>query len=45
MPFNRYNDEFVFVAFDSAPTVDSEIYSKMDPSVRDAHESQVKLLV
>lgn len=32
------------MAFDSAPTADSEIYSKLDHSVRDAHESQVSYL-
>lgn len=38
--FDRYNDQFVVATFDSAPTADSEIYNKMDKSVRDAHESQ-----
>lgn len=38
--FDRYDDQFVMATFDNAPTVDSEIYSKLDKSVRDAHESQ-----
>lgn len=29
------------VAFDGAPTADSEIFSKLDDSVRDEHESRV----
>lgn len=28
-------------AFDGDPTADSEVYSKLDKSVRDDHESQV----
>ena len=40
----RYDDQFVVVAFDSAPTADSEIYGKLDHSVRDAHGSQVSYL-
>lgn len=39
--FGRYDDQFVVATFDGAPTADSEIYSKMDKSVRDAHESRV----
>lgn len=31
-------------SFDSAPTADSEIYSKLDKTVRDSHESQVSFL-
>lgn len=31
--------------YDSAPTADSETYSKLDKTVRDACESQVKLLI
>ena len=42
---NRYDDQFVLAAFDSAPTADSEIYNKLDHSTRDAHESQVIHLV
>ncbi|KAI8544508.1 hypothetical protein RHMOL_Rhmol08G0302600 [Rhododendron molle] len=38
--FERYDDQFVIATFDSAPTADSELYSKLDKSVRDAHESQ-----
>ncbi|XP_059645095.1 protein PAF1 homolog [Cornus florida] len=38
--FDRYDDPFVIAAFDSAPTADSETYSKLDKSVRDAYESQ-----
>ncbi|EXB74581.1 hypothetical protein L484_026278 [Morus notabilis] len=41
--FDRYDDQFVLAAFDSAPTADSEVYSKMDQSIRDAHESQAVL--
>jgi hypothetical protein len=37
----RYDDQFVVAAFDNAPTVDSEMYSKMDKSVRDLSESRV----
>ncbi|XAR50684.1 hypothetical protein NMG60_11005078 [Bertholletia excelsa] len=37
--FDRYDDQFVVVTFDSAPTAESETYSKLDKSVRDAHES------
>ncbi|PSS09766.1 hypothetical protein CEY00_Acc12681 [Actinidia chinensis var. chinensis] len=38
--FERYEDQFVIVTFDGAPTADSEVYSKLDKSVRDAHESR-----
>ncbi|XWS20224.1 hypothetical protein CRYUN_Cryun31cG0081700 [Craigia yunnanensis] len=38
--FDRYNDQFVMVAFDGAPTADSEIFSKLHGSVRDEHESR-----
>jgi len=38
---NRSEERFVIAAFDSAPTADSEIHSKLDPTVRDAFESQV----
>lgn len=38
--FDRYEDQFVLAAFDSAPTADSEIHSKLDQTVREAFESQ-----
>lgn len=38
--FDRYDEQFVMVAFDSAPTADSEIFSKLHDSVRDEHESR-----
>ncbi|XWS16291.1 hypothetical protein CRYUN_Cryun34aG0072400 [Craigia yunnanensis] len=38
--FDRYNDQFVMVAFDGAPTADTEIFSKLHGSVRDEHESR-----
>ncbi|XVF26848.1 hypothetical protein REPUB_Repub14bG0054700 [Reevesia pubescens] len=38
---DRIDDQFVMVAFDSAPTADSEIFSKLHDSVRDEHESRV----
>ncbi|TYJ46644.1 hypothetical protein E1A91_A02G133200v1 [Gossypium mustelinum] len=38
--FDRHNDQFVTVAFDGAPTADSEIFSKLHGSVRDEHESR-----
>ncbi|XP_023921847.2 protein PAF1 homolog [Quercus suber] len=38
--FDRSEERFVIAAFDSAPTADSEIHSKLDPTVRDAFESQ-----
>lgn len=41
----RYDDPFVVVAFDSAPTADSETFNKLDQSIRDAHESQVSFEV
>lgn len=41
--YDRYDDQFVLAAFDSAPTADSEIYNKLDHSTRDAHESQAIL--
>lgn len=37
----RFDDRFVTVTFDSDPTADSELYNKLDRSVRDVHESQV----
>ncbi|KAL2516275.1 Protein PAF1-like protein [Forsythia ovata] len=36
--FERYDDQFVFASFDSAPTADSEIYSKLNTADRDEHE-------
>ncbi|XP_058086622.1 protein PAF1 homolog [Magnolia sinica] len=38
--FDRSDDQFVVAAFDSDPTADSEIYNKLDRSVRDEHESR-----
>ncbi|WCJ40870.1 hydroxyproline-rich glycoprotein family protein [Euphorbia peplus] len=38
--FDRYDDKFVSVTFDGAPTADSEFYSKLDGNVRDACESR-----
>ncbi|XP_061358373.1 protein PAF1 homolog isoform X2 [Gastrolobium bilobum] len=38
--FDRYDDQFVVAAFDNAPTADSEMYTKLDKSVRDAYESK-----
>ncbi|CAM8960829.1 unnamed protein product [Rhodiola kirilowii] len=38
--FDRYNDQFVIAAFDSAPTADSDAFSKLDSSVREAQESR-----
>ncbi|XP_060205807.1 protein PAF1 homolog [Lycium barbarum] len=38
--FDRIEDPFVLANFDSAPTADSETYSKLDKTVRDAYESQ-----
>ncbi|KAJ7951710.1 RNA polymerase II-associated, Paf1 [Quillaja saponaria] len=38
--FDRYDDQFVVAAFDSAPTADSEIYKKMDKTAREVHESR-----
>jgi len=32
------------VGFDSDPTADSEAYSKLDRSIRDEQESQVKIV-
>ncbi|XP_077248183.1 protein PAF1 homolog isoform X2 [Tasmannia lanceolata] len=37
--FDRYDDRFVMAAFDGDPTADSELYNKLDQSVRDEHES------
>lgn len=38
--FARKDDKFVSVAFDNAPTADSEIYSKLDQPVREVCESR-----
>ncbi|XP_027334843.1 protein PAF1 homolog [Abrus precatorius] len=38
--FDRYDEQFVVAAFDNAPTADSEMYAKLDKSVRDAFESK-----
>ncbi|KAJ1388736.1 RNA polymerase II associated factor Paf1 [Sesbania bispinosa] len=38
--FDRYDDQFVVAAFDNAPTADSEMYTKLDKSVRDVYESR-----
>ncbi|KDP40860.1 hypothetical protein JCGZ_24859 [Jatropha curcas] len=38
--FDRQGDKFVMVTFDNSPTADSETYSKLDQSVRDACESK-----
>ncbi|KAM7476005.1 hypothetical protein LguiB_023248 [Lonicera macranthoides] len=38
--FERYDDQFVIATFDNAPTADSELYGKLEKTVRDAHESQ-----
>ncbi|KAK7294260.1 hypothetical protein RJT34_17147 [Clitoria ternatea] len=41
--FDRYDDQFVVAAFDNAPTAESEMYAKLDKSVRDACESKALL--
>ncbi|KAL1199384.1 PAF1-like protein [Cardamine amara subsp. amara] len=41
--FDRYNEQFVVANFDSAPTADSELFGKLDPSIRDEHESRAIL--
>ncbi|KAJ4831087.1 Protein PAF1 [Turnera subulata] len=38
--FDRYDDKFVTVTFDGAPTADSEFYNKLDQSARDDYESR-----
>ncbi|KAL4309185.1 hypothetical protein GQ457_01G040330 [Hibiscus cannabinus] len=38
--FDRYDDQFVMVAFDGAPTADSEIFNKLHGSSRDEYESR-----
>ncbi|KAK7261770.1 hypothetical protein RIF29_28089 [Crotalaria pallida] len=37
---DRKNDQFVIAAFDNAPSMDSEVFSKLDKPVRDGHESR-----
>lgn len=39
---DRYDDQFVVANFDSAPTADSEIYSKLNTGDRDEHEQRVR---
>lgn len=39
---NRYEDQFAYASFDSAPTADSEIYSKLNAADRDEHERCVR---
>ncbi|KAG7590908.1 RNA polymerase II associated factor Paf1 [Arabidopsis suecica] len=41
--FDRYDEQFVVANFDSAPTADSEFFGKLDPSIRDEHESRAIL--
>ncbi|XP_010417804.1 PREDICTED: protein PAF1 homolog [Camelina sativa] len=41
--FDRYDEQFVVGNFDSAPTADSEFFGKLDPSIRDEHESRAIL--
>ncbi|KAI4331256.1 hypothetical protein MLD38_029458 [Melastoma candidum] len=38
--FERYEDQFVVASFDNAPTADSEVYSKLDISLRDEQEAK-----
>lgn len=38
--FDRLEDQFVIATFDNAPTAESELFGKMDSSVRDIYESQ-----
>lgn len=38
--FDRYEEQFTIATFDSAPTSDAGAYSKLDKSIRDAHESR-----
>ena len=39
----RYEDHFVVATFDSAPTVDSEIYRKLTAADRDEYEQKVRI--
>lgn len=41
--FARSGEQFVVAGFDGAPTADSEIFGKLDKSVREVHESQALL--
>ncbi|CAD5317679.1 unnamed protein product [Arabidopsis thaliana] len=41
--FDRYDEQFVVANFDGAPIADSEFFGKLDPSIRDAHESRAIL--
>ncbi|OVA15607.1 RNA polymerase II-associated [Macleaya cordata] len=43
--FDRYEDQFVLAAFDSDPTADSEVYSKLNSSVREEHEAQATYFI
>ncbi|XP_006343038.1 protein PAF1 homolog [Solanum tuberosum] len=38
----KYKDQVVLAIFDGAPTAGSETYNKLDKTVRDAYESQVR---
>lgn len=38
--FDRSNDKFVMATFDGEPTADSEVFSKLDKTTREVHESQ-----
>lgn len=38
--FDRYDDKFVTVTFDGAPTADSEFYNKLEQSAREDYESR-----
>ncbi|RWR87847.1 protein PAF1 [Cinnamomum micranthum f. kanehirae] len=38
--FDRYEDKFVMVAFDSEPTADTKLYRHLNQSVREEHESR-----
>lgn len=42
---HRYDEQFVVANFDSAPTTDSECFGKLDPSIRDEHESRVSYVL
>lgn len=41
--FFRYEDNFLVATFDSAPTVDSEIYRKLSAADRDEFEQKVSI--
>lgn len=38
--FDRFEDQFITASFDSAPTADSEMFSKLNEAVRNEHESK-----